>query len=68
MEVITNLPNTQRQNGGTKKYAPNERTREFPRKKESNEMEATKIPDAEFKTMVIRMIKDLKEWMISVET
>ena len=30
-------------------------------------MEATQIPDAEFKTMVIRMFKDLRGiWMISV--
>ena len=28
--------------------------------KELNEMEATEIPDVEFKTMVIRMLKNLK--------
>lgn len=28
--------------------------------KELNEMEATKLPDAEFKTMVIRMFEDLR--------
>ena len=30
-------------------------------------MEATKIPDVEFKTMVIRKLKDLsvEEWLIS---
>ena len=31
--------------------------------KELNEMEATKIPVAEFKTMVIRMLKDLRTRM-----
>ena len=30
------------------------------REKELNEMKATKIPDAEFKTMVIRMLKEIK--------
>ena len=28
--------------------------------KELNKLEATKIPDAEFKTMVIKMLKDLR--------
>ena len=28
--------------------------------KELDEMESTKIPDAEFKTIVIRMLKDLR--------
>ena len=28
--------------------------------KELNEMEAIKIPDAEFKTMVMRILKDLR--------
>ena len=31
--------------------------------KELNEMEATEIPDVEFKTMVIRMLKDHRERM-----
>lgn len=31
--------------------------------KELNEMESTKIPDVEFKTMVIRMFKDLTRRM-----
>lgn len=31
-----------------------------------NVLEATKMPDAEFKTVVIRMLKDLREgWMSS---
>ena len=38
----------------------------FPGKK-LNDMDATKLPDAEFKTMVIRILKNLiQEWMISV--
>ena len=53
-EIIADLSNTQRQtqkgrqNGETKKYAPNERTERSP-VEEYNEMEATKIPDETFK-------------------
>ena len=44
--VRADLPNTQRQNGKTKKHAPNKTTREITRKnKRLNEIEATKIPD-----------------------
>ena len=49
-----------RQNEEAKKYAPNERTRKIPRKR-INEMETTKISDAEFKTMVIRVLKYFRE-------
>ena len=70
--VMADLPNTQRQtqkgkqNGQTKKSAPNERTRKIP--KELNEMEATKIPDADLKMMVIRMLKDFRGRMYDLKT
>ena len=71
MVDLTDLPNTQRQTqkvtqeGETKKHAPNEATFKMflTPEKELNKMEATKIPDAEFKTMVIRMLKELRKRM-----
>ena len=41
--------------------SPNERTGEISRKKELNEMEASKLPIREFKTMIIRLLKELSE-------
>ena len=41
----------------TKKQVPKERKGEISK----NEMEARKLPDTEFKTMVIRMLKELSE-------
>ena len=43
------------QNEETKKYGPNERTDKNSRKK-LNEMEIRNLSDAEFKTLVIRMV------------
>ena len=50
------------QNEETKKLVPRERTGEISRK-ELNKMEASKRPDTEFKTVVIRirMLKELSE-------
>ena len=53
--------------GRKKKQAPNERRGEISRKKELNEMEASKLPDTELKTMVIRMLKELSENFNSME-
>ena len=56
------LPNTQEQiqrgsqNGQTKKHALNEKYTE----KELNEMEASNLSDIEFKTVVIRMVTELR--------
>ena len=46
----------------TKKYGPNERT-----EKELNEMEITNLSDAEFKTLVIRMLKELNEYSNNIK-
>ena len=35
--------------------------------KELNKMEASKLPDAEFKTLVIRMLKDLSADLSSIK-
>ena len=59
--VKTALPNTQKQTQGscqikeTKKYGPNERKEQNP-KKELNEMEIVNLSDVKFKTLVIRML------------
>ena len=52
----------------TKKQVPKERTGEIfinpPKKNKKpklNEMEASKLPDTEFKTVLIRMLKELSE-------
>ena len=61
------LPNTQKQTQGgcqiekTKKYGPNERTDQNSRKRLSD-MEITNLTDAEVKTWVIRMLRDLIEY------
>ena len=47
-------------NEETKKHGPNERTGETP-KKELNKIEISNLLDVEFKTMVIRMPKELSE-------
>ena len=41
----------------TKKHASNERTREIPRKK-LNEVEASNLPDTEFKIIIIKILKE----------
>ena len=61
------LPNTQKQTQGgyqteeTKKYGPNERTEQTP-EKELNKMDISNLSDAEFKTLVIRMLKTHWVW------
>lgn len=66
--VIADLPNTQRQKGEIKTYAQI-KEQKMPSEKELDEMEAIKILDAEFKIIVIRMFKNLREeWMLSVRT
>ena len=60
------LSNTQKQTQGgcqiqeTKIYGPNERTEQTP-EKELNKMDISNLSDAEFKTPVMRMLKDLHE-------
>ena len=60
------LLNTQKQIEGncqiedTKKDGPNERTEHNP-EKELNEMQITNLSDAEFETLVIRMLTELLE-------
>ena len=44
----------------TQKQVLNEQTEKSP-EKELNEMEASKLPDIEFKTMLIRMLKELSK-------
>ena len=66
------LPNTQKQTQGgcqnkeTKKYGPNERMIRTP-EKELNEMEISNLSDAEFKTTVIRMLKEFSEDLNSIK-
>ena len=63
--IITNLgvradePNTQKKMG-RQKNMPQMKEQEESSEKELNEMEATKIPNSEFKTIVIRMLKKLR--------
>ena len=58
------LPNSQKQtkegsqNEETKEHVPNERTED--QKKELNKMEISNIPDSEFKTLVIRILNELR--------
>ena len=47
-------------NEETKKYGPSERTEQTP-EKELNKMEISSLSDAEFKTLVIRMLNELSE-------
>ena len=41
-----------------KKYGPNERIEQNSRKKELHEIEKSKLSDAEFKTVIIRLLKE----------
>ena len=50
----------------TKKHGPNERTDQNSRKR-TNKMEISNVTDAEFKTLVIRMFKELSEDLKSIE-
>ena len=66
------LPNKQKQTQGgcqfeeSKKYGPNERIDKTP-EKELNETEITNLSDAEFKTLVIRMLKELIEYSNNIK-
>ena len=61
------LPKTQKQTQGrcqlhkTKKYGPIGRTDQNPRKR-TKETEITTLSDAEFKTLVIRMLRDVPQY------
>ena len=63
--------NTQKQTQGgcqnkeTKKHGPSERTDQNSRKK--LQMEIIDLSDAEFKTLVIRMLKELSEDLSSIK-
>ena len=65
------LPNTQKQTQGdhqieeTKKYGPKERTEKKP-EKERNEMEIANLSDEEYKTLVIRRLRELTEYGKSI--
>ena len=48
------------QNKETKKHGTNERTDQNSRKKKQNKLEISNLSDAEFKTLVIRKLKELK--------
>ena len=54
------------QNEETKKHGPNERTDQNSRK-ELNKMETSYLSDAEFKTLVIKMLKGLSEDLSSIK-
>ena len=47
--------------------APNERAAQNSRKEELNEMEISNLSDAEFKTLVIRMLRELNEDLSSIK-
>ena len=66
MGVIADLSNAQGQKkNGDKEKCPKQKNKRKPKEKlnKLDEMEATKIPDAEFKIIVIRMLKDLRGGM-----
>ena len=46
---------------GIQRNMPQMKGQEKSQEEELTEMEATKLPDTEFKTMVIRMLKELSE-------
>ena len=48
------------------KYGPNERTDQNPKKELSDE-EIANLPDAEFKTLVIRMLTEVFEYCHKIE-
>ena len=50
----------------TKKYGPNERTDQTP-EKELNDEEIDNLSDAEFKTLVIRMLTEKVEYGCKIE-
>ena len=62
------VPNTQKHTQGgcqikeTKKYGSNERTEKKKPEKELNKMEIANRSDAEFKTLVIRILTELTEY------
>ena len=74
--VIAALPNTQKQalgsgegcqNEETRKHDPNERTDQNSRKRTKKKIEISNLTDTEFKTLVIRMLKELSEDLNSIK-
>ena len=69
--VIAALPNTYKQTQGgcqneeTKKHGPMKEQIKTP-EKETNKMVISNLSDAEFKTLVIRMLKELSEDLNSI--
>ena len=65
--VTAALPNTYKQTQGgcqyeeTKKHGPNEFEQIKTPEKELNKMEISNLSDTEFKTLVIRVLKELSE-------
>ena len=65
-ENVSALPNTYRQpkggnqNEDTKKHVPNERTEQNSKKKGAYKMEISYPVDADFKTLVIRILNELR--------
>ena len=53
-------------NKETKKRGPNERTDQNSRKR-ANKMDTSNLSNAEFKTLVIRMLKELSEDLSSIK-
>ena len=49
------------------KHGPNERTVKTSGKKKLNEMEISNLSESEFKTLVIRMLKELSEDLSSIK-
>ena len=54
------------QNEETKKHVPNERTEQNSRKR-TKQKEVNNLSDAEFKTLVTRMLKELSEYFNSIK-
>ena len=53
---------------GKQRNMPQIKEQEKSPEKELNEMEESKLPDTEFKTMVIRMLKELRGRMDEIRT
>ena len=50
-----------------KKYGANEKTEQYSRKKKLNKMEKNNLSNAQFKTLVIRMLKELIEYFNGIK-
>ena len=72
--VIAVLPNTEKQTQGgcqneeTKKHGPKKKKKQIKTtEKELNKIKISNLSDAEFKTLVIRMLKELSEDLNSIK-